>query len=487
MSTNAESLGQQSGLRLGRVPAWCWLGAGAYLLFLINGNGLLNDSDTYWQIAVGKSILDHHALPYVDVFSFSKAGEPWISSSWLAQAMSAASYELAGWVGPVVLAAASIAVTVSLLAYFLARRIPWTYAVVVAMAALVLSTPHLLARPHVLALPVMVAWVGGLVSASERGQAPSFWLLPLIGLWANLHGGFIFGLALVAPFAFDAWWNAEVSQRRPLVLRWAAFGIGALVACCATPYGWGSIAASRRILELGGLLHVISEWAPADFSRFGALEASVFVLMAFALYRGVKLAPPRILLVLGLLYMALSHVRNIEIFALLMPLVVLAPLAAQFQLEATRSVQMTLPVASAAALVVAVGGLTWAFAASQGFSPPAAQSPAVAVDVLQARKAKRILNDLAFGGYLISRNQPVFIDGRAELYGERFGLAFHGALQLQSVGLLIDLLKDYDIDAVLLSPSTPAASLLDRLDGWQRVHSDAVAVAYVRTVKSRLP
>jgi hypothetical protein len=487
MSASAEGLVQQSGWKLGGVPAWCWLGAGAYLLFLVNGSGLLNDSDTYWQIAVGKSILDHHALPYVDAFSFSKAGEPWISSSWLAQVLYAASYQLAGWAGPVVLAAASTAVTASLLAYFLGRRIPWTYAVVVAMAAIVLSTPHLLARPHVLTLPVMLAWVIGLVSASERGRAPSFWWLPLISLWANLHGGFVFGLALVAPFAFDAWWNAEPSQRRSLVLRWIAFGAGALVACCATPYGWGSIAASRRILELGGLLHIISEWAPADFSRLGGLEAAVFVLMAATLYLGVKLAPPRIVLVLGLLYMALSHVRNIEIFALLTPLVALAPLAAQFQLQASRSVRKTFPVASAAALVAALGGLTWAFAAGQRFAPPAAQSPAMAVDVLQARNAKRVLNDLAFGGYLISRNQPVFIDGRAELYGERFGLAFHGALQLQNVGLLIDLLKDYDIDAVLLSPSTPAASLLDRLDGWQRVHADDIAVAYVRNAKGGQP
>ena len=61
------------------------------------------------------------------------------------------------------------------------------------LAALVLSAPHFLARPHVLVLPVMLAWTYGLMSASERGEAPSFWLLPLIALWANLHGGFIFG------------------------------------------------------------------------------------------------------------------------------------------------------------------------------------------------------------------------------------------------------------------------------------------------------
>lgn len=491
MSANADSFGRDSsfsllrvlGRVLGHVPAWAWLGVGVYLLLLTLGGRLLGDSDTFWQIAAGQWILDHHAFPSVDIYSFTKAGAPWISTSWLAQVLYAESYALCGWAGPVILAATSIAIAFALLALILSRRIPTTYAVVVALAALVLSTPHLLARPHVLVLPVMVAWVNGLVSASERREAPSFWLLPLIGLWANLHGGFIFGLALVGPFAFDAWWNAQALQRRALAWRWIAFGIGAAAACCATPYGWESVLASRRIIELGDLLHVISEWAPVDFSRFSPLEGCVFALLAAVLYGGVRLSPPRILLVLGLLYMALSHIRNIEIFALLMPLVVLTPPASQFGLRADRLVRNVIPVASAAVLAVLLGSATWAFAAHRGFSPPAVQSPAAAVDVLKQRNVKRVLNDLSFGGYLIWREIPVFIDGRAELYGEHFGLAFHRALQLQNVNLLPTLLEKYDIDAVLLPPSTPAVSLLDGLDGWQRVYSDDNAVVHVRTIK----
>ena len=84
------------------------------MLLLIGGRALLNNSDTYWQIAVGQWILDHHALPRVDIYSFTKAGEPWMSSSWLAQVLYATSYNLAGWAGPVVLAAGCIAVTFAL-------------------------------------------------------------------------------------------------------------------------------------------------------------------------------------------------------------------------------------------------------------------------------------------------------------------------------------------------------------------------------------
>jgi hypothetical protein len=480
MSANVESISRERGVTLGHVPAWFWLGAGVYLLHVMAGNSLLGDSDTFWHIAAGKSILDHHVFPRVDIYSFTRAGAPWISTSWLAEVLYAGTYELAGWAGPIVLAATSIAATFALLAFILSRRIPSTYAIAIALVILVLSTPHLLARPHVLALPVMVAWVNGLVSASERREAPSFWLLPLIVLWANLHGGFIFGLALVAAFALDALWNAEGSLRRPLALRWIAFGFCALAASCATPYGWESILASRRILELGDLLHVISEWTPVDFGHFSLLEAYIFALMAATLYCSVRLSPPRIVLVLGLFYMALSHVRNIEIFALLMPLVVLTPLSSQFRLQADRFVKSSFPIASAATLVVILGLSTWAFAANHRFSPPAGQSPAAAVDVLKDRNAKRVLNDIPFGGYLISRDIPVFIDGRAELYGEQFGMTFRRALQLQNVDLFLDLLKSHDIDAVLLSPSTPAVSLLDHLDGWQRIYSDETAVVHVR-------
>jgi hypothetical protein len=47
MSANAETIYQERAFGLGRIPAWFWSGVGAYLLLLINGSRLLNDSDTY--------------------------------------------------------------------------------------------------------------------------------------------------------------------------------------------------------------------------------------------------------------------------------------------------------------------------------------------------------------------------------------------------------------------------------------------------------
>jgi len=480
MNTNVAAASSANSSIVGRVPAWLWLGVGVYALVLMVGPALLQDSDTYWQIAVGQWILDHHALPRVDIYSFTKAGEPWVSSSWLAQVLYATSYNLAGWTGPVVLAAGCIAVAFALLTHILGRRIPAAFAVTVAIAALVLSKGHFLARPHVLVLPVMLAWAYGLMSASERGRAPSPWLLPLIALWANLHGGFVFGLVLVGGFALDALWNADRARRRSVALRWAAFGVGALIACCATPYGWGSILAARKILDLGELLHLIYEWMPANFSKFGAFEMAILTLIAGALFGGVKLSPPRIALVLGLLHMALSHVRNLEIFALLLPIVVLTPVASQFALRPAWTARNWAPMPVAAVMLL-LGGWTWLLAANTTFANPESQSPAAAVDVLKAHNSRRVLNDLPFGGYLIWRQIPVFVDGRAELYGEAFDMAYYRAMQLKDVNELLDILKKWDIDAVLLTPHTPAVGLLDHIDGWRRVHTDQNAVLHVRT------
>src|SRR5690348_7841679 len=187
-----EQAGQRSSVA--SIPAWLFAGAGIYLLLLIRGDSLLNDPDMLWQIKIGQWIVAHHAVPFTDIYSFTRAGAPWMSSSWLAQVLLAEAFALAGWAGVVILSRLAPAPGFALFTRILCRFLPPLQVSVVVGAVLVLSMSHLLARPHVLALPVMIAWVSGLVSASGRGKAPPFSLLPLMILWANLHGGFVFGL-----------------------------------------------------------------------------------------------------------------------------------------------------------------------------------------------------------------------------------------------------------------------------------------------------
>ena len=64
--------------------------------------------------------------------------------------------------------------------------------------------PHILARPHVLTLPIMVAWAAALVRCMDRRAPPPYWALPLLVLWANLHGSVVLALGLIGPAVLEA-------------------------------------------------------------------------------------------------------------------------------------------------------------------------------------------------------------------------------------------------------------------------------------------
>jgi hypothetical protein len=474
------------GRSLARVPAGLWIGAGTALLVLALGTKLLRDTDTYWQIKVGQWILANHALPRVDMFSLTKIGEPWMSSSWLAQVLFAQVYALAGWGGVVMLTALAVGATFGSLAAWLSRRLTPQVATIIALAAFTLSAHHLLARPHVLAMPLLVLWVGGLVAAADARRAPSLALLPLLALWANIHGGFVLGLALVGPIGFDALVQAERADRARLVRGWLAFGIGAVLACGATPYGFGALLAARKILDLGQLLTLISEWAPANFASFSMFEGALLGLVGAALLAGVRLPPTRILLVLGLTHMALNHVRNIEVMALLLPLVLAQPLARQFAALAAPAAPRPWPAAASAALALA-GALAMLLSAALPVRPGDDDAYAAAVAALRQHGAVRVFNDYGFGGYMIWAGLPPFIDGRAELYGEAFAMDQLNAISLADPALLGQLFARYEIDATLMYPTTPAARLLDHVEGWRKVYASDMAVVHVRTTPAPPP
>lgn len=462
------------------------VGAGAYLFFLFLGDTLLQDSDSFWQIKIGRWILDHGAMPTTDFYSFTRTGAPWISTSWLSQVAFAFSHAHWGWAGPVILTAAAIALALALLVHLLEANIEAPRAVLFAMLALLLSIHHVLARPHILALPVMVAWVGLLMAAADRRSAPSWTWLPLMALWANLHGGFVLGLALIGPISLEAVEHAQKGRRLALFMRWVLFGIGALVASCCTPYGWRTLQGASNILSLGEVLTLILEWMPANFATFTPFEGALLALIAFGYYRGLVLSAPRIFLILFLTWSALSHVRSIDAFAFLLPLVLAKPLGEMFPRPASDAAGADRWPAS---LVTALGALTivaasWAstslYLGHHHFTFTMTQTPVAAVDLLEQRKAQRIFNAYQFGGYLISRDIPVFIDGRAELYGEKFVMDFFKATEGKKPELLPRLLDEHKIDATLLVADAPGPQILDQLKGWKRIYGDDIAVVHVR-------
>jgi hypothetical protein len=470
-----------------RVSLPLCTGVATYALLLMLGARLLNDPDVYWHIAVGRWIVEHRAFPHVDTFSATVAGAPWIAKEWLSQLLLAGAHAVAGWSGVVVLAACAIATAFALLAYFLLQKLAPLPALTLVAAGFVLASTHFVARPHALALPVMVVWVGVLINAVDNRRAPPLALLPVMTLWANLHGSFTLGLALVAPLACEAWWNAGAA-RRETALRWIGFGILALMGACLTPYGWEPILVAWRILGLGQILSIIAEWRPQDFSRIGGFEMCLLLGLGFALYRGIVLPPLRIAMLIGLLHLGLSQARHADVFGLLAPLLLAQPLApqvgsAETGAESASQASSGLARALVAACLVA---LTVALAGTRGWAPRAQISPVAAVAAIKAHNAEPLLNDYDFGGYLIYAGVKPFIDGRTDqLYGEAFMVRHDRAITLQNVGDFVRLLDEYGINATLLNPATPAVGLLDRMGEWQRVYADDIAVVHVRRAAVR--
>ncbi|MGV7211762.1 hypothetical protein [Bradyrhizobium sp. UFLA05-112] len=463
------------------------LGACTYLFFFAIGDYLLQDSDTYWHIKIGQWIIDNRALPYSDVYSFTRLGEPWTSSAWLSEVLYAAAYSSLGWGGPVILASLAIAATVAISVYLLTAHLGQVRAVAIAMLALAMSMHHLIARPHVLAMPIMVAFVGGLMAAADRRSAPSWLLLPLVPLWVSIHGGFVLGLVLIGPIGLEALWAAKSEQRLKLAIRWALFGIAAVAATCATPYGWHSPLGAFKILGLGELLSNISEWKSADFSSFSFFEGALLFLIGMAFYRGLVLSPPRIMLLLGLIWMALTHNRHIEVFAFLAPLVLAKPFVEQSVLAGNAAIRQNQERSSpyitmlAVLTIVAAGSTsTVSYLARHSFTFGQAHTPAAAVEVLQQQHVSRIFNQPEFGGYLISQGMRPFMDGRAELYGEKFVMRYAKVIEGRNVKDLLALLDEYKIEATLFFADFPAPQILDHIPGWKRIYTDDRFAVHIR-------
>ena len=221
------------------APSWS-LGLGLLVfMVLINagGEGLsaipipMAHRDRQW-------ILEHGRVPTVDGNSFTFLGKPWIAKEWLSQIALALAFEVGGWGGVVMLAAAAIAATFALLLRLLLRDLAPLPGLVLASAAAAMSAPQFLARPHVLALPFALLWVAGLVQAVEQRRAPRPVLLLAMLMWANLHGGFTLGLLLCAAFAFEGLFGARgAAERKVPFSAWLKFIVAAAVVACLTPYG----------------------------------------------------------------------------------------------------------------------------------------------------------------------------------------------------------------------------------------------------------
>lgn len=483
-------------------PSWpLFTAMYVFLLTLYQGHFLdlvLLDGDTYWHLATGQWILQHGAIPMEDPFSHTMRGAPWTSHEWLSQVILARTHEVAGWGGLVALTGLAYAATIALLLRALLEKLEPIRAVLFAVLAVLMVNTHVLARPHMLAMPLMMLWAVSLVRARDADQAPSMLLLPVLVVWANLHGGFTFGLALAGFFAAEAVYdNWQRGQARKAIRDWTPFVLLAIACGLATPHGPQAYLFTWQVLmEDKFALSRISEWASPSFHHFQPLELWLLGGLAMVLHQGLRLPAGRLLLLLGLLHLALKHVRNVELVGLLGPLVIASALAQQWRRGAGEptspasgldrlSARLAHP-AGIWSVVIAACAFVTAPMLVQRLRPALPPESAAPVKAIQAARDagvthRPVLNQYGWGGYLIYVGIPVGIDGRADMYRDAFLKRYLQAIDLTAPDGLVELLARYDIAWSILPPGTPAIALLDRLPGWRRLYADKTAVVHVRT------
>ena len=453
----------------------------AVLLFALAcaSPNLLADGDTWSHLATGEWIIAHGAVPRADPFSHSMPGAPWTAHEWLSEILLTLAFRCGGWSGVVLLTAAAAAGAALMMGLTVARDLSGGALGFTVLLGVALWAPSLLARPHVLALPLVAAWTVALLDARDRDKAPPLSLALLMTLWSNMHGGFVFGLALIAPFALEAAHAAPRGTRLAALRAWILFGLAAVAAALANPYGVEALLFPFRLMGVENLSR-ISEWSPQDFGHVGPMEIALLVLVGFALTRPMATPPVRAAMLAGLLAMALQHARHAQLLGLIGPMLLAKPIAA-----ATAAVRpegdgrQVARAALAASLAAAVALAPLRFAAPivrvDGQSAPISALRAVPPEL----RAAPVLNDYSFGGYLIWSHVRPFIDGRADMFGDAM-LGLYWKLAAGDPSTVEETLSRYRIAWTIFAPDTRIVAILDREPGWRRLYADGVAVVHVR-------
>lgn len=262
-----------------------------------------------WLALVDGRLVAQHGLPHTDTLAYWTRGRPWVDQQWGAQLLLYGS-ELAG--GLAAVAALGIGCVGAALGgvAFASRRLgASSRSTAVALLVAPIASPWLMqVRTQSLALPLYVAVLGLLVADARNRGRRVFLVLPLLVVWANLHGSVSLAAALVALYGVVA---AARGRRSALVL------LAAPLALIASPYGWSLAGYYRLMLFHPPFAAVVTEWRPVTV---GAATAP-FLVTAFAgtalwaRHRRVLTGFEQWLLPL-LLVAALSAVRNAVWFEL---------------------------------------------------------------------------------------------------------------------------------------------------------------------------
>ena len=457
---------------------------------VINRSFLLMDPDNWWHVRVGLDMLQTHVLPQVDSYSFTFAGAPWIAKEWLGQIVMALGYSAAGWNGVMLVTILPIALTLFLMTWFLSATLRPTLAVAIVFVAVLLLSRLFNARPFIFSFPIIVLWTEYLFRAARHDRAPSLWLLPLIWLWANLHGTFTFGFIIAVFAGFACLERVKLSNPR-LLGQWVLFGVLCVLVSLINPYGYRAILATFTVSSGNEAVPYIGEWHPFIAGTDHYQEATLLLIVAALLLSRLRIGLAHTLFFLFTLHLFLAYTRFQYLFVLLMPLVLATEVAAQFPALSARAwaaeardrlERFLLAHFTAIRAVIALGGA--AAVAALIVLPTTPSETTSAKGALAFAKAENltgnVMNSYNFGGTLIFHGIKTYIDGRTDqlfLNGFMSNTVTMGTSAGKPV--LEAEIENRAIRWALLTAEDDRIPYFKQLPGWRQAYADPNAVIFV--------
>jgi hypothetical protein len=460
---------------------------------------LSSDGDLARHLRLGTWMLEHRALLRLDNFSFTKGGEPFLPFEWGSEVLYAAAHAAGGLAAVAVLAGLLLALTYALLVRFLVRQgVDPLLAYLATMVSALLGASHWLARPHLFTMLFVIVLLPMLEDARPRTRR---WCLPLFAVWANLHGGFSYGLVLIGLYlAGDLLelglsddpvrWRTRARYHAE-VLALAAIGVG------FNANGMRLLTHVAEFFQQGLIIQATQEFQSPDFQ---GVNGKIFLVVVLAAVTGLAFArrrpsAPMLLIFLADVWFAMHSQRNIELFALTaLPLLVihldpewrrlpgLSRPRKAFEQEYEAGYR-GLPAAIFAAEMIVLAGFGgrighWQLIAN---SFDAKEFPAAAVARARAAQLQgRLYTEFTWGGYLLYAwpEQRVFIDGGTDHYGEKI-LGEYIRVTTLDPGWR-DVLAKWNISIALLDSKSRLLPELQREPGWRTWYADSGATILVR-------
>ncbi len=386
-----------------------------------------SDPDVWWHMAAGRWIVQHHALPHVDVFSRLSPSPHWNAYSWLFDLLVYGLYRgfgLVGIMGFVVVMVLSILAALHRITGRL--QADFLKAVLIAVAGILCFEQLYSPRSWLFSIFFFIVQLDMLERARSTGRwKPLLWLLPMYAVWANLHIQFMDGLVVLGATACEPWLARLWPWPEPRQLRagklFAILG-GCVAATLVNPYGWGIYHSAYKLVTEPGVINQIQELLAMPFrnwQNYMVLAMAVAAAMVIARRKKPDLWQS-LLLVMGLVISFRSQ-RDVW-FVVSIAAMILAE-----GLPAREPALRPLPKLARPLMAVAVFGIAFVAALIMHVdhaslrAKMARKLPVHAVDAALAKKYPGpLFNSYGWGGYLIWRMpMPVSIDGRAAVYGEK--------------------------------------------------------------------